>query len=305
MRPARSPTRRARSRPRPRTCRSAPRSRPRSLEQTSASMEQISATVKKNAENAQQRQPVGRKHRAKSPSRGGEVVAQAVKAMSRIEDRRSEDRRHHRRHRRDRAPDQPAGAQRRGRGRARRRRRPRLRGGGVRGPKPRAALVAGRKGHQGPDHQLQQPGEGRRRSGQPGRAVAHRDREIDPGRRRDRVRHRRASAEQASGVDQVNKALAQMDEVTQQNSALVEENAATAKTLEQQAKTMDERVGSSRSTKTPRRRSRRRDCAETCCRSGGEPRREAERCGSRPQGQSLGTRARGPDAVRPGRCCDG
>ena len=44
-----------------------------------------------------------------------------------------------------------------------------------------------------------------------------------------------ASAEQASGIDEVGKALAQMDEVTQQNSALVEENAATAKTLEDQA----------------------------------------------------------------------
>jgi methyl-accepting chemotaxis protein len=52
-----------------------------------------------------------------------------------------------------------------------------------------------------------------------------------------------ASAEQASGIEQVNKALTQMDEVTQQNSALVEENAATAKTLEHQAKAMDERVG--------------------------------------------------------------
>ena len=51
-----------------------------------------------------------------------------------------------------------------------------------------------------------------------------------------------ASAEQASGIEQVNKALTQMDEVTQQNSALVEENAATAKTLEHQAKAMDERV---------------------------------------------------------------
>ena len=51
-----------------------------------------------------------------------------------------------------------------------------------------------------------------------------------------------ASIEQASGVNEVNKALAQMDEVTQQNSALVEENAATAKTLEHQAKAMDERV---------------------------------------------------------------
>ncbi len=51
-----------------------------------------------------------------------------------------------------------------------------------------------------------------------------------------------ASAEQATGIEQVNKALTQMDEVTQQNSALVEENAATAKTLEQQAKAMDDEV---------------------------------------------------------------
>ena len=51
-----------------------------------------------------------------------------------------------------------------------------------------------------------------------------------------------ASNEQATGIEQVNKALNQMDEVTQQNSALVEENAATAKTLEHQAKAMDERV---------------------------------------------------------------
>ena len=52
-----------------------------------------------------------------------------------------------------------------------------------------------------------------------------------------------ASTEQAAGIEQVNKALGQMDEVTQQNSALVEENAATAKTLEQQAKAMDDEVG--------------------------------------------------------------
>ncbi|MFA6267112.1 MAG: methyl-accepting chemotaxis protein [Pseudolabrys sp.] len=51
-----------------------------------------------------------------------------------------------------------------------------------------------------------------------------------------------ASTEQATGIDQINKALTQMDEVTQQNSALVEENAATAKTLENQAKVMDEQV---------------------------------------------------------------
>ena len=51
-----------------------------------------------------------------------------------------------------------------------------------------------------------------------------------------------ASAEQATGLDEINKALTQMDEVTQQNSALVEENAATAKTLEHQAQAMDGQV---------------------------------------------------------------
>jgi methyl-accepting chemotaxis protein len=51
-----------------------------------------------------------------------------------------------------------------------------------------------------------------------------------------------ASSEQADGIDQINIALTQMDEATQQNSALVEQNAATAKMLEQQAKSMDECV---------------------------------------------------------------
>jgi methyl-accepting chemotaxis protein len=55
-----------------------------------------------------------------------------------------------------------------------------------------------------------------------------------------------ASMEQSTGIEQINKALAQMDEVTQQNSALVEENASTAKTLEQQAQSMDERVAAFR-----------------------------------------------------------
>jgi uncharacterized phage infection (PIP) family protein YhgE len=51
-----------------------------------------------------------------------------------------------------------------------------------------------------------------------------------------------ASGEQSTGIDQVNTALTQMDEATQQNSALVEENAAAAKSLEQQSQGMDERV---------------------------------------------------------------
>ncbi|WP_137043791.1 methyl-accepting chemotaxis protein [Pseudolabrys sp. FHR47] len=51
-----------------------------------------------------------------------------------------------------------------------------------------------------------------------------------------------ASTEQAQGLGEVGKALAQMDEVTQRNSALVEENAATAQTLENQARAMNEQV---------------------------------------------------------------
>jgi methyl-accepting chemotaxis protein len=51
-----------------------------------------------------------------------------------------------------------------------------------------------------------------------------------------------ASAEQATGLEQVNRALNEMDEATQRNSALVEENSATAKTLEQQSHDMQERI---------------------------------------------------------------
>jgi methyl-accepting chemotaxis protein len=51
-----------------------------------------------------------------------------------------------------------------------------------------------------------------------------------------------ASHEQSTGIDQINRALTQMDEVTQQNSALVEENAASAKTLEHQSVAMNQKV---------------------------------------------------------------
>jgi methyl-accepting chemotaxis protein len=53
-----------------------------------------------------------------------------------------------------------------------------------------------------------------------------------------------ASAEQSTGLGQISKALAQMDDVTQQNSALVEENTATAKTLQQQSQDMQTRIAS-------------------------------------------------------------
>ncbi len=51
-----------------------------------------------------------------------------------------------------------------------------------------------------------------------------------------------ASTEQAGGVEQIGKALTQLDAATQQNSALVEENAATAKALEDQVKSIDQHI---------------------------------------------------------------
>jgi methyl-accepting chemotaxis protein len=47
-----------------------------------------------------------------------------------------------------------------------------------------------------------------------------------------------ASTEQTMGIEQVNSAIGQMDDVTQQNAALVEEAAAAAETLEDQAQSL-------------------------------------------------------------------
>jgi len=51
-----------------------------------------------------------------------------------------------------------------------------------------------------------------------------------------------ASHEQAQGIEQVNQAIAQMDQVTQQNAALVEEAAAAAQSLQQQADSLSQVV---------------------------------------------------------------
>lgn len=51
-----------------------------------------------------------------------------------------------------------------------------------------------------------------------------------------------ASVEQTSGIEQVNQAIAQMDDVTQQNAALVEEAAAAAESMEEQAESLSNTV---------------------------------------------------------------
>ncbi|MDX1738945.1 MAG: hypothetical protein R3261_11955, partial [Alphaproteobacteria bacterium] len=47
-----------------------------------------------------------------------------------------------------------------------------------------------------------------------------------------------ASAEQSAGIDQVNRAITHIDEMTQQNAALVEESSASARSLEEQAESL-------------------------------------------------------------------
>ncbi|NQE47895.1 methyl-accepting chemotaxis protein [Herbaspirillum rubrisubalbicans] len=52
-----------------------------------------------------------------------------------------------------------------------------------------------------------------------------------------------ASGEQSDGIEQINQAIVQMDEVTQQNAALVEEAAAAAQSLQEQSGRLVEMVG--------------------------------------------------------------
>ncbi|MEJ2623351.1 MAG: methyl-accepting chemotaxis protein [Pseudolabrys sp.] len=212
-----------------------------SLEETSASMEEIASTVKKNAENAQQanRSAISTREVA---GRGNEVVAQAVDAMAQIEDSS-----------RNiseiivvideiarqtnllalNAAVEAARAGDAGRGFA-------VVASEVRSLAQRSSqaakdikdLIVNSGG------QVKEGVELVNRAGSALTEITDSIKQVA-----DLVSDiAAASAEQSTGIDQVNKALAQMDEVTQQNSALVEENAATAKTLESQARAMDERI---------------------------------------------------------------
>ena len=213
-----------------------------SLEQTSASMEEISKTVKANSENAQHANELAANTREVA-THSGEVVAQAVKAMSRIEGSSKK------------IADiisvideiarqtnllalnaavEAARAGEAGRGFA-------VVASEVRSLAQRSAQAAkdikdlitnsGTQVQEGVDL-VNRAGQSLGEIVASIKSVADIVSDIA-----------RASAEQAEGIDQVNKALGQMDEVTQQNSALVEENAATAKSLEQQAAAMSEQVG--------------------------------------------------------------
>ena len=212
-----------------------------SLEQTSASMEEIAATVKKNAENAQAASRSANATREVA-DRGGQVVAQAVEAMARIEESS--------RKIADiigvideiarqtnllalNAAVEAARAGEAGRGFA-------VVASEVRSLAQRSSQAAkdikdlitnsNSQVKDGVDL-VNKAGGALNEIVTSIKSVADTVTQIAA-----------ASAEQATGLEQVNKALTQMDEVTQQNSALVEENAATAKTLENQAVAMTEKV---------------------------------------------------------------
>jgi methyl-accepting chemotaxis protein len=212
-----------------------------SLEQTSASMEEMAATVKKNAENATHANELTRGTREVA-DRGGEVVAQAVMAMARIEESS--------RKISDiisvideiarqtnllalNAAVEAARAGEAGRGFA-------VVASEVRSLAQRSSQAAKdiKDLITNSSSQVQDGVQLVNRAG-----ASLKDILTSIVKVADIVAEiTNASAEQASGIDQINKALSQMDEVTQQNSALVEENAATAKTLEAQSSAMDERV---------------------------------------------------------------
>jgi methyl-accepting chemotaxis protein len=212
-----------------------------SLEQTSASMEEMSATVKKNAENAQQANQSAASTQGVA-DRGGQVVAKAVDAMARIEEssRKISDIigviDEIARQTNLLALNAAVEAARAGEA-----------GRGFAVVASEVRSLAQRSSQAAKDikdlitNSNSQVKDGVDLVNKAGTALTE---IVDSIKKVASVVSdiAAASAEQAAGIEQVNKALTQMDEVTQQNSALVEENAATAKTLEQQAKAMDEEV---------------------------------------------------------------
>ena len=91
-----------------------------SLEETASSMEEMTSTVKQNADNAAPREQARASPRAIRRRRAARWFRRPSNAMGRHQRRLEEDRGHHQRDRRDRFPDQSAGAERRGGSRARR-----------------------------------------------------------------------------------------------------------------------------------------------------------------------------------------
>jgi methyl-accepting chemotaxis protein len=213
-----------------------------SLEETSASMEEISATVKKNAENAQQANSSASATRDVA-DRGGQVVAKAVDAMAKIEDSS--------RKISDiigvideiarqtnllalNAAVEAARAGDAGRGFA-------VVASEVRSLAQRSSKAA----KDIKDLIVNSSGQVKEGVELVNRAGASLNEIVGAIKSVAEIVGdiANASAEQATGLGQINRALSQMDGATQQNSALVEENAATAKSLKDVSNAMIARVG--------------------------------------------------------------
>ena len=216
-------------------------------EQQAASLEETTAALERDHRDAEE---VGRRRQARQLGR-----RQRRRQRQERRDRRQAggrgdgrdrqivrtDRPDHRRDRRDRVPDQSAGAERRRRSGARRRGGPRLCGRRLGSASARATLGGSGQGDQGAHFDLYEPG----RLGSP--LVA------ETGKALERIIEQVSeinlivadiaakAQEQAAGLQEVNIAIGQMDSSTQQNATMVEESTAASHSLSRRRPARDAR----------------------------------------------------------------
>ncbi|EIF34918.1 methyl-accepting chemotaxis protein [Burkholderia sp. Ch1-1] len=218
-----------------------------SLEQTAASMEELTATVKQNAENAQQGNSVAQSASV-SASRGGEIVSQVVENMGRISSSSNQvaeiinviegiafqtnilalN-----------AAVEAARAGDQGKGFA-------VVAGEVRALAQRSATAA-KEIKNLIMQSVERVAQGTQLAGEAGKTMSEVVHAVN--RVTDLMGEiAAASSEQRVGIEQVNQAVMQMDEVTQQNAALVEEAAAAAQSMAQKSGVLQSLVSKFRVT---------------------------------------------------------